>query len=465
MDESTPATPETPAQDTANPELRRVVGAALTGTALEWYDFFVYGTAAALMFGDLFFTDADPAAGTLAAFATFGVGFLFRPLGGILFGHLGDRIGRRATLIATTLVMGLATGFIGLLPTYDSIGLWAPFLLLLMRIFQGLGAGAEFGGASTLLAEHAPPGRRGYYCSYAQTGVQIGLVLGTGAFLLVTFMPQGARESWGWRLPFLVSFAMIAVALYVRLRVAESPVFQRVERDKKVVRLPVIEAARRYPRSLLVGVGAHIGDTALIYTLATFTVAYATDELGLTDRTVLAGVCVFGTVVIILQPIFGALSDRVGRRPLNIFSVVFAAVFWFPYFLLVNTGEPALIYLAMVVMVAFGFAPMVAVQPAFYAELFGARVRYSGFASSREVSTALVGFSPLIAAYLTDRAGGEPWTVALYLIATSVVSLVAFLFSAETKDVDIAAFDPLQSDLVRSSESAAKGLRSGLSPN
>jgi MHS family shikimate/dehydroshikimate transporter-like MFS transporter len=440
---------------TSTPELRRVVGAALVGTALEWYDFFVYGTAAALMFGDLFFTDADPGVGTLAALATFGVGFIFRPLGGVLFGHLGDRIGRRATLIITTLIMGIATGLIGLLPTYASIGLWAPALLTVLRICQGLGAGAEFGGASTLLAEHAPPGRRGYYCSYAQTGVQIGLVLGTGAFLLVTFMPEGARESWGWRLPFLVSFALIGVALYVRLRVAESPVFRRVESTRRVVRLPVVEAVRRYPRSVLVGIGAHIGDTALIYTLTVFTVSYATDRLGLEDRTILFGGVIFGTVVIALQPVFGALSDRIGRRPLNIFSVVFAGIFWFPYFLLVNTGEPVLIYLAMVVITALGFAPMVAVQPAFYAELFAARVRYSGFATSRELSTALVGFSPFIAAYLTEQMGGDPWLVAVYLIGTAVVTLVAFLFSAETKDVDITAFDPLQRNLVRSAGTGA----------
>ncbi|MBB5131501.1 MHS family shikimate/dehydroshikimate transporter-like MFS transporter [Thermocatellispora tengchongensis] len=412
------------------------------GTALEWYDFFIYGTAAALVFGDLFFPGDDPAAGTLAAFATFGVGFLFRPLGGIVFGHLGDRIGRRATLIATTLIMGIATGLIGLLPTYDAIGLWAPALLTLLRICQGLGAGAEFGGASTLLAEHAPPGRRGFYCSFAQTGVQIGLVLGTGAFLLVGLMPEGPRESWGWRLPFLAGFAMIAVALYVRLRVAESPVFRRMESTRRVVRMPVLEAVRRHPRGLLIGIGAHIGDTALIYTLATFTVSYATAELGLPGSTVLAGVLIFGVVVIALQPVYGALSDRVGRRPLNIFSVVFAALFWFPYFLLVQTGTPALIHLAMVVMTAFGFAPMVAVQPAFYAELFGARVRYSGFATSRELSTALVGFSPFVAAYLTGLLDGAPWLVAAYLVATALVTLVAFVFSAETKDMDITAIDP-----------------------
>ena len=250
-------------------KLRRVVVGATVGTALEWYDFFIYGTAAALVFGDLFFSDAVPGAGTLIAFATFGVGFVARPFGGILFGHLGDRIGRRETLIITTLLMGLSTGFIGLLPTYSSIGIWAPILLVLLRVLQGLGAGAEFGGASTLLAEHAPKERRGFFCSFAQTGVQIGLVLGTLSFLLVGLLPDDQLNAWGWRIPFLLGFVMIAVALWVRLRVEESPVFQKVQESSKVVKLPIRDAlqelpaqrARRHRRARLRhGGGVHVRD-------------------------------------------------------------------------------------------------------------------------------------------------------------------------------------------------------------
>ncbi|TDC03021.1 MFS transporter [Nonomuraea longispora] len=430
------------------PELKRVVAGALVGTALEWYDFFIYGTAAALVFNQLFFTEADPAAGTIAAFATFGVGFVVRPFGGILFGHLGDKIGRRSTLIITTLIMGVSTGLIGLLPTYPSIGVWAPILLTLLRVCQGLGAGAEFGGAATLLAEHAPQGRRGYYASFAQTGVQIGLVLGTSAFLLVQLLPQQDIVSWGWRVPFLVSFALIGVALYVRLRVAESPVFREMERTREIVRLPIRDAVARYPRNFLVGVGAHICDTAVVYTLATFSVAYATSRLGLDSHTALLGVIFFGLTVIVLQPVYGHLSDRVGRRPLNLFSVVFVAVFAFPYFLVVDTGLPWLVWLAMMVMGAFGFAPQVAVQPVFYAELFGARVRYTGFAASRELGAAVAGFSPLIGAALAAQLGGAPWLVAAFLIGTAVISFVAFYASRESKDMDITAFDPMHRRLV-----------------
>jgi MFS transporter, MHS family, shikimate and dehydroshikimate transport protein len=441
--------PETPAQATAGStpqtgrrELRRVVSASLVGTALEWYDFFIYGTAATLVFGQLFFTDADPTAARLAALATFGLAFVFRPVGGFFFGRLGDRIGRRSTLIITTLVMGLATGLIGLLPTYDAIGIWAPLLLVLLRICQGLGAGAEFGGASTLLAEHAPAARRGFFASFAQTGVQIGLVLGTLTFLLVGLLPDEELLAWGWRIPFVLSFAMILVSLYVRLRVSESPVFTAMERSGTINRTPILATLRRYPRSFLIGIGAHICDTAIVYIYATFIVSYVTEDLAKPRWVALTGVVGFGIVVILLQPIFGALSDRIGRRPLNLFSVVFTAVFAYPFFLLLDTGVPALIWLALIVATGLGFAPMVAVQPVFYAELFGAGVRYTGFAASREIGAAISGFSPLIAAALVGAGGGDPWLVPLWMILTAAVSFVAFFAAREHREIDIAALGP-----------------------
>jgi MHS family shikimate/dehydroshikimate transporter-like MFS transporter len=427
--------------------LRRVVAGATVGTALEWYDFFIFGTAAALVFGDLFFDDAA-GSGTLIAFATFGVGFVARPLGGVIFGHLGDRIGRRETLIITTLVMGLSTGAIGLLPTYASIGIWAPVMLVALRILQGLGAGAEFGGASTLLAEHAPNERRGFFCSFAQTGVQIGLVLGTLAFLLVQALPEDQMLSWGWRIPFLAGFVIIGVALWVRLRVEESPVFKEVQRSQRVVKLPIKDALVRYPRSVLVGIGAHVCDTAAAYMYATFTVAYATDQLEMSKSVVLGGVVTYGVLVIALQPVYGALSDRIGRRPINIFSVIFTGLWAFPFFALVSTGEPALLWLALIVAATIGWAPMIAVQPAFYAELFGARVRYTGFATSRELGAAVAGFSPLVSVALLGAGGDEPWLVAAFFVGLAVISLIAFLFSVETRDKDIREIDPAQQEIV-----------------
>ena len=424
-------------------ELRRVVLGALAGTALEWYDFFIYGTAAALVFGPLFFPGFSDLAGTMAAFATFGVAFLVRPLGGFIFGHMGDRIGRRETLIVTTLLMGFATGLIGLLPTYETIGVWAPVLLTLLRVCQGLGAGAEFGGASTLLAEYAPSERRGFYCSFSQMGVQVGLVIGTLTFLVVGLLPDEQLLSWGWRIPFLIGFALIAVALYVRLRIEESPVFRRMERSRETVRLPVLEALRRYPRNFLIGIGAHICDTALAYFYATYSVSYLTTQLGLPRSTALGGVVLYGVIVILLQPFYGALSDRIGRRPINIFSVVFTAAFAFPFFLLLNTEVPALIWAALVIATALGWAPMIAVQGAFYSELFGARVRYSGFAASRELGAALAGFTPLIFTALVG-ATGSGWPVAAgFMILLAFISFVAFYFAPEGKDINIAALDPV----------------------
>lgn len=424
---------------TTKNELRRVVAASVVGTALEWYDFFIYGFAVTLVFNELFFVTGDPATGAIVGFATFGVGFAVRPLGGFLFGHLGDRIGRRATLVLTTLVMGISTGLIGLLPTYESIGIAAPILLTLLRMCQGLGAGAEFGGASTLLAEHSPPARRGFFTSFAQTGVQIGLLSGTVVFLLVESLGEETVLAWAWRIPFWFSFLLIAVALYVRLRVAESPVFTKMAATRETVRLPVFDALRRYPRNFLIGIGAHICDTAVIYIYATYSLTYITKTLELDRWVGLTGVILFSVIVIALQPVYGALSDRIGRRPLNLFSVVFTAAWAFPFFLLLDTREPALIWLALVVATSIGFAPMIAVQPSFYAELFGARVRYTGFAASREIGAALGGFSPLIAAALVAQAGGKGWLVAVWMIFTAVVSFVAFSLSRESREVDIGA--------------------------
>jgi MFS family permease len=267
-------------EETNPTELRRVVAASVVGTALEWYDFFIYGFAVTLVFNELFFVTGDPATGTIVGFATFGVGFAVRPIGGFIFGHLGDRIGRRATLVLTTLVMGISTGLIGLLPTYESIGITAPILLTVLRMCQGLGAGAEFGGASTLLAEHSPPARRGFFTSFAQTGVQIGLLTGTIVFLTVESLGEETVLAWAWRIPFWFSFLLIAVALYVRLRVAESPVFRRMAAKQNTVRLPVFDALRRYPRNFLIGIGAHICDTAIVYIYATYSLAYITKVLG-----------------------------------------------------------------------------------------------------------------------------------------------------------------------------------------
>jgi MFS family permease len=274
-------------------------------------------------------------------------------------------------------------------------------------------------------------------------------VLGTLAFLLVGTLPEDQLHAWGWRVPFLISFLMIFVTLYFRLRVEESPVFERLRERRQVVKLPVAETVKRYPRSVLVGVGAHIADTAVIYIYATFLVAYATNELDLSRTAVLTGIVVAAFIGVLLQPVYGALSDRVGRRPLNLFSVIFTALYAFPFWLLVNTGEPVIVALAVVIGLAGGLGPMIAVQGAFNAELFGANVRYTGFAGSRELGAALVGFSPTLSTALLGWGGGDPWLVATWMVVACLVSLVAFIASRETRGIDMSAPDVEQDRFVR----------------
>ena len=310
--------------------LRRVVAGATIGTALEWYDFFIYGTAAALVFGDLFF---DPASGsgTLIAFATFGVGFVARPFGGMLFGHLGDRIGRRETLIITTLVMGLSTGAIGLLRRTPASGCGRRSCSSRCACCRA-SARARSSAARPRCWPSTRRGRAAVLLLVRPDRRADRLVLGTLSFLLVALLPDDQLKAWGWRVPFLLGFVLIAVALWVRLRVEESPVFKEVQRRQTVVKLPLVEAFKRYPRSVLVGIGAHVCDTAAAYMFATFTVAYAVDELGMSKGVVLGAVVTYGILVIFTQPLLGALSDRIGRRPLNLFGVIFTGLWAFPFF-------------------------------------------------------------------------------------------------------------------------------------
>src|SRR6202795_1619591 len=319
----------------------RVILAASVGSALEWYDFFLYGTAAALVFGDLFFPKSDPVVGTLLAFLTFGVGFVVRPLGGILFGIMGDRFGRKPVLVATLLMIGIGTTAIGVLPTYAQIGYWAPALLVLLRVIQGLGAGAEYGGAVIFLVENAPAQHRGFWGSFAPLGVSIGNLLAAGAFALVTLLPREDLLSWGWRLPFLASFLLIVVGIFVRLRIAETPVFtEAVVARGKIERNPAMEALRRHPRNFMVVLGARLAENGLGYVINTLGVPKA-DAL---SALMLAFVVELFTIVG-----FATLSDRIGRRPVYMFGALAGVAWAFPFFLLVGTKEWIWIAVAFIV--------------------------------------------------------------------------------------------------------------------
>jgi metabolite-proton symporter len=418
--------------------LTRVMFAAAVGSALEWYDFFIYGTAAALVFGDLFFPKFDAGVGTLAAFATFGVGFIARPFGGLLFGHFGDRLGRKPVLIATILLVGGGTFVIGLLPTYDQIGYWAPMLLVMMRLLQGLGAGAEYGGAVILAVEYAPERRRGFFGSFAPMGVTVGNLLAAGVFALVSMMSKEDLLSWGWRIPFLVSLVLILIGLYIRAKVEETPVFTDTARREPPMAAPALAALRRHPRNFLVVIGARMAENGLGYLFPVFGLSYIINTLHLPRSTALLGVFSGNFAEIFGILFFGWLSDQIGRRPVYMGGALFSAAFAFPFFLMVNTGDPALITVAFVLIMGIGGGAMFGPQAAYFAELFGPRLRFSGFAFAREIGSILAGGpAPVLSALLVLWMSGAPWGVALYVIALSLITVLAVWWGPETNKSDL----------------------------
>lgn len=423
-----------------DPAHRRVLAASAVGSALEWYDFFIYGTAAALVFGELFFPKADPTVGTLLAFASFGVGFIARPFGGLVFGHLGDRIGRKPVLVITLMMVGAGTFLIGLVPTYDSIGIWAPILLVVLRLVQGFGAGAEYGGAVIMAVEHAPPGKRGLFGSFAPLGVTIGLLLANGVFALFAALPKEDFMSWGWRVPFLLSIVLILVGFYIRYRVSETPVFSEIAAKNAAARSPVVEAVKRHPREFLVVIGARLAENGLGYLFPVFALNYMTQQLQLPKTMVLQGNMLAYTVQLLTIPLFSILSDRIGRRPVYMGGALFSAAFAFPFFMLIGTQSQPLIYLALILGISVGVAAMFGPQAAYFAELFGARLRYSGFAFARELGSILAGGpAPLIAASLLIWGGGQPWLVAAYFVLLSLITAAAVYYGPETYRADINA--------------------------
>jgi MHS family shikimate/dehydroshikimate transporter-like MFS transporter len=422
--------------------LRHVMLAAGIGSALEWYDFFIYGMASALVFGPLFFPTYDPAVGVLASFATFAMGFLARPFGGLFFGHFGDRWGRKPMLVATLLLVGGSTFLIGLLPTYSQVGIWAPVMLLGLRLLQGFGAGAEYGGAVVMAVEFAPEGKRGLYGAFAPMGTQVGNALAAGAFWLVGTMAKDEMLAWGWRIPFLVSLVLLALGVYIRAKVSETPVFQEARARRPPLKLPALEAVRRSPRNFFVVVGARLAENALGYLYPVFGLSYLMNTLQVPRNVAISGV-IAGTIALVGGLWFFAwLSDRIGRRPVYIFGALFSAACAFPFFLLAGTRDPVLIAVAFMVEMGIGSAAMFGPQAVYFAELFGPRLRYSGFAFARELGSIIAGGpAPLIAGLLVAWMAGQPWGVCLYVIVLSLITAFAVWCGPETYKNDIRADD------------------------
>jgi MHS family shikimate/dehydroshikimate transporter-like MFS transporter len=425
-------TPEVPASSVA-----RVVLASFIGTTVEWYDFFLYGTAAALVFNELFFPTFDRLTGTMAAFGTYAVGFFARPVGGIIFGHFGDRLGRKSMLVTTLMLMGLATFLIGVLPTYNQIGVTAPILLVLLRFIQGFGVGGEWGGAVLMAVEHGHRGRRGLYASWVQAGVPAGSLLATGVFALFYRLPRESFMTWGWRVPFLLGILLLGVGLFIRLKVFESPLFAQMRDTKPPVRTPIFEVLLRYPGNVLLAMGARFAENGCYYIFTLFVLSYAELKLNIERGTVLTGVLLASAAQFFFIPAFGMLSDRIGRRPVYLAGAIGLAAFAFPFFQMVDTKSAPMIWLAILIGMIL-HAAMYAPQAAFLSELFGTNVRYSGASLGYQLASPFAGgLAPIIATALLTWSGNRPWPVAVYLICLAAVTIVSVALAAETHRVDM----------------------------
>ncbi len=419
--------------------LSRIVIASTAGSAIEWYDFFIYGTAAALVFNTLFFPSADPLTGTLLAFATFGVGFVARPVGGVIFGHLGDRFGRKKALVAGLFLMGAATTLIGLLPTYATIGAAAPVLLVVLRLLQGIAVGGQFGGAVLVGTENAARGRRGLYGSFAQLGVPLGLILSSAVFLVATSATTPEQfTAWGWRIPFLLSFTLIGVAMFAQLRLEETAAMQQAAQSAEPAptQSPVLEVLRKHPKNVLLGAGTLILLAVGFYIFATYVLSYGTTVLGMSRNAVLAGVIAGAVLQAVAIPLFAILSDRIGRKKVYLGGVVGLALWAFPAFLLINTKNVALAALGIViaqVLVAALQGPL----PAFMHELFPLQVRYSGVSLGYQLGSLIGGgFTPILATALYAEFGSFVPVALLVVVAAVLTGLSILVLTENRVDTD-----------------------------
>ncbi len=414
--------------------IRQVATASLIGTSIEWYDFFLYGTATALVFNKLFFPTLSPLAGQLAAFATFWVGFGARPIGGIFFGHFGDKIGRKNMLILTLLIMGIGTFLIGCLPTYSSIGILAPILLVILRFSQGFAVGGEWGGAVLMATEHSPSARRGFFGSWPQVGVPIGLLLASLFFSLVsTSFSNEQFLSIGWRIPFLISIIMVLIGLFIRLRITETPDFEQVKEQRAIERVPLFRVLRTDLKNVLLAAGIFFIANGGFYIFITFIVSYGKGVLKMPGTVFLNGTLVSAVILFFTLPLAGILSDRIGRRTLCLIGAAFTALMAFPIFWLIDSKSVLLITLALC-LAQFGTGLVYGPLAAFFSELFGTNIRYSGASLGYQAASVFAGgLAPFIATALLGVDHGASWPVALYVAGMALITFVSSYLAPETR--------------------------------
>jgi len=418
--------------------LTEAVVASTIGTTIEWYDFFLYGTASALVFPKLFFPDFDRFTSQILSFGTFTVGFLARPIGAAIFGHWGDRVGRKSSLVATLLLMGVSTFLVGFVPTYERIGIAAPILLTLLRFVQGIGVGGEWGGAVLLALEYGHRGKRGFYASWPQAGVPLGLLTSTGIVALFEAkLPTEAFEAWGWRVPFYLSGLLIAVGLIVRFRIMETPLFAELQAKGEVAKAPVVEVIRRNWREILLAAGTRVGEQTCFYLFAIYVIAYVEKVVGAEKNFILFAVSIAALVEFFTIPLFGRLSDRWTRKRTYILGLSLLFCFAFPYFALLDSRDPTLMLLAVVFSLAGAHAVVYSVQASLIPELFGTRLRYSGASLGYQLASPAAGVAPLIAAWLSKQYPEAYWPLAFYIMFVSALSLVCVLGLAETSRKDL----------------------------
>jgi MHS family shikimate/dehydroshikimate transporter-like MFS transporter len=413
--------------------MRAVVAASAIGTTIEWYDFLIYSTAASLVLNKLFFPTHDPLVGKLLAIGTVGVGFVARPLGAVVFSHFGDRLGRKSMLILTLVSVGIATTLIGLLPGYATIGVAAPMLLVLCRLVQGIAVGGEWGGAVLMATEHSPPHRRGFYGSIVQIGFPLGMALGTASFFALARLDDSEFASWGWRLPFLGSAVLVMVGTFIRLRLDETPDFRRDLREGKIVRFPVLDALRRHPQDVLIGLGARITEICWIYLITIFGLSYAVTNVGLSRGLVLGAIALGAAIELITIPLCGALSDRIGRRPIYVLGCLAAIALAFPLFWAVESRDPLTVVLGFVVGMSVGHGIMYGVQASFLSEMFPSNLRYSGASLGYQLAAPIGGgLVPVIAAAIVGLMHGATWPVSVLMIVFALLTMISVLYAKET---------------------------------